>query len=164
MVLGESQDVEQHGPGPDEADRLGLRLRQCQTGAEDRAKQREGAVQEVQDSDGEMSTGRGHRNSEESQQALPGQQPVPGRAGQTEREGEEEQGEGADDEQEDVGAGQDSLQASQRLAVLPTSQDSPGCPGRTGSPRSHFPPQTLQPLLTAAVFLLLFKLLNGAFM
>ena len=111
-----------------------------------------------------MSAGRGDRNIEASQQTLPGQHSVPSRAHQADGEGEGQQGEGADDEQEDVGAGQDSLQASQRLAVLPTSQDSPGCPGRTGSPRSHFPPQTLQPLLTAAVFLLLFKLLNCAFM
>ena len=49
-----------------------------------------------------MSNRRGDRNSTPSEQTLPKQQAVPGRAGQAHHQDENGEGEGADSEQEDV--------------------------------------------------------------
>ena len=117
------------------------------TGAENRAKQREGTLQKSEDIDREMPNGGGNGYLETCEPPVPQQQAEPGRADEADLQAEEEQGEGADAEQEDAGTGLRPRHAPALRILLRAGQDRAGRPGRTGGRSRHLLDETLQCLL-----------------
>ena len=94
-----------------------------------------------------MPNGGGNGYLETCESPVPQQQAEPGRADEADLQAEEEQGEGADAEQEDAGSGLRPRHAPALRILLRAGQDRAGGPGRSGGRGSHLLDETLQCVL-----------------